>query len=275
MRRVSSEPENSGKITSDDANDALWRSPAANMVRRFPGQKRAAECPQPNEWGMACPEPGISPLVGILIIAPRLLVREGIARILVPEKFSILASVSKISELSPSSIGRHQSLLLIIDASDDMEAAIEQIRQFRCRFSAGRVAVLNDRSQPNEMVSALRAGANAYLSNVENLEVFIKSLEVVMLGETLLWRGSLSYILERPTVLTPNNARTLRLSEQERDILRCLAKGATNRAIASDMDVDLSTAKRHVRGVLQKIRARNRTQAAMWALKQWDCLQGK
>jgi DNA-binding NarL/FixJ family response regulator len=85
--------------------------------------------------------------------------------------------------------------------------------------------------------------------------------------KTLLSRGSLSYILKHsipPKVL---------LSERQQDILRCLAKGATNRVIASKIDVDLITVKNRVRAVLYKIRARNRTQAAVWALRQWDNLQ--
>jgi DNA-binding NarL/FixJ family response regulator len=215
--------------------------------------------------------------IAIVLVGPRFLIREGIARILVPGNFRIVASASSIGEVALSSLSQHESILLMIDASDDLEAAIVQIEQFKIHHPAGRVAVINDRSRPSDMITALRAGANAYLANIENCDAFIKSLEVVMLGETLLWSASLPHILEQSggaadgakgakVLSASENSRRLRLSERQEFILRCLAEGATNRVIASKIDVEEATVKVHVRTVLQKIRARNRTQAAVWAL---------
>ncbi|MBV9517392.1 MAG: response regulator transcription factor [Hyphomicrobiales bacterium] len=217
--------------------------------------------------------------ISIILVGSRFLIREGIARILIPENFRILASVPKICELALSSVSQFQPLLLMIDGSDDMAAALEQVTCFKTNYPKGRVAVMNDRSQPNHMISALRAGANAYLVNIENCDSFIKSLEVVMLGETLLWSGYLPNLLEHSPGENPDdgvaNVKALaapqingtpRLSERQQCILRCLAEGATNRVIANKIDMEEATVKVHVRTVLQKIRARNRTQAAVWAL---------
>lgn len=217
--------------------------------------------------------------IAIILVGPRFLIREGIARILIPENFRIVASVSKIGEVALNSASQHQPLLLMIDASDNMNVAIEQMAQFKAHHPTGRVAVVNDRSQPNDMISALRAGANAYLVNIGNCDAFIKSLEVAMLGETLLWSGEQSNLLEQSlgideeeevanvaALAPPEDNRTPRLSARQEYILRCLAEGATNRVIASKIDVEEATVKVHVRTVLQKIRARNRTQAAVWAL---------
>jgi len=217
--------------------------------------------------------------IAIILVGPRLLIREGIARILLAENFHIIASVSDIETIGPGSIPLHQSLLLMIDATEDTATAISQIARFKSDHPAGRVVVMNERSEPAAMISALRAGAHAYLTNVENCDAFVKTLEVVMLGETLLWSGNLVHILDHslrahsgdhaadPKELAaakPNRAPLL--SARQQYILQCLAEGATNRVIANKIAVEEATVKVHVRTVLQKIRARNRTQAAVWAL---------
>jgi two-component system, NarL family, nitrate/nitrite response regulator NarL len=267
------------EVPPDASKNVLLGDRGKNAkARKTEDQKSAARRTQTNcDVGDS---QGAAPPIGIVLVAPRLLFREALARILIPENFCIAASASNISEVMPSS-RHHQSLLLIIDATDDMGAAIGQITEFKARYPAGRVAVINDRSQPKDMVLALRAGVNAYVSKVESLEAFIKSIQVLMLGQTLLWPGNLSHILEhsaRPSFAAelgkvvagaaPSDGRIPRLSRRQRSVLRCLVEGATNKVIASTIDVDENTVKGHVRAVLHKINARNRTQAAVWALKQ-------
>jgi two-component system nitrate/nitrite response regulator NarL len=55
------------------------------------------------------------------------------------------------------------------------------------------------------------------------------------------------------------------LSRREAEILRCLMKGLPNKVISRELDVAEATVKVHVKAILRKIGARNRTQAAMWA----------
>ena len=56
-----------------------------------------------------------------------------------------------------------------------------------------------------------------------------------------------------------------RLSGREAQILHCLTKGASNKLIARDLGVAEATIKVHVKAILRKVKAANRTQAAMWA----------
>jgi two-component system nitrate/nitrite response regulator NarL len=72
-----------------------------------------------------------------------------------------------------------------------------QIESFKHRYRAGRVAVLAHQHQLTDMVSAFRLGADAYLVKVPTCDTFIKSLELVMLGVTLLPPEILTFISER------------------------------------------------------------------------------
>jgi two-component system nitrate/nitrite response regulator NarL len=169
-----------------------------------------------------------------------------------------------------------------------LHAAARQIELFKKRHPTGRIAVLADHNQPNDIVSAFRAGANAYFVKVAPCDAFIKSLELVMLGETILPAAMLSMIPDG-TVDHNDNRRqeavelfgrkvaagdcleaggddTPRLSVREKCILNCLIEGDSNKVIARKIDIAEATVKVHVKAILRKVRVHNRTQAAIWAM---------
>ena len=135
--------------------------------------------------------------IGTVIVGPNVLLREGLARILSAADFRILASTSGVDDPVLSSLPQEQPILLIIDVSDDFDPALGQIVSFKHRYPAGRVAVLAHQHQLTDMVSAFRLGANAYLVKVATCDTFIKSLELVMLGVTLLPPEILTFISDR------------------------------------------------------------------------------
>ena len=142
-------------------------------------------------------ERGATVPIGTVLVGPNVLLREGLARILSAADFSILGSASGVDDPLLSSLPQEQPILLIIDASDDFDTALGQIESFKNRHPAGRVAVLAHEHQLTDMVSAFRLGANAYLVNVATCDTFIKSLELIMLGVTLLPPEILAFISDR------------------------------------------------------------------------------
>jgi DNA-binding NarL/FixJ family response regulator len=222
------------------------------------------------------------------LVGSRALILEGITRILTPTRFCVIASALSIDDLSPELLPKDELLLLIIDAGDNPVASVEQIKLFKGRYPTGRIAVLADRCQSNEVISAYRAGANAFLVKVSAGNVLIKSLELVMLGETIIPPAILSSIstgddrhgpgvYAHPSSREPNTADELirgdgdsvlvpKLSAREKCILRCLLNGDANKVIARKVDISEGTVKVHVKAILRKIRVQNRTQAAIWAM---------
>ena len=135
--------------------------------------------------------------IGTVLVGLNVLLREGLARILSAADFRILASASGIDDPVLSSLPQEQPILLIIDVSDDFDAALAQIVTFKHRYPAGQVAVLAHQHHLTHMVSAFRLGANAYLVKVTTCDTFIKSLELVMLGVTLLPPEILTFISDQ------------------------------------------------------------------------------
>src|SRR5260370_16314365 len=118
-----------------------------------------------------------------ILVGKSILLREGLARILRSASFRILASVSCADDLVPSKLQLHQPLFLVIHTGDDCDAAVEQVKLFRTQYPAGRIAIVADHYRPSELVSAFRAGANGYFAHLMTCDLFIKSIDLVMMGE--------------------------------------------------------------------------------------------
>jgi two-component system, NarL family, nitrate/nitrite response regulator NarL len=204
------------------------------------------------------------------------LLREGLCRILAAAGFRIGGSVGHIEELLPSSLPTDQSISLVIDAGDDHEAAVGQIEIFKQEHPDAPVAVLVNQCDLAGTVAAYRAGANAYLVN-PSCDAFIKSLELVMMGESIFPAAVLNLLDDRepkpsvnsfpssPSAVRESNGNP-RFSDREEIILRYLIEGLSNKVIARKLEIADATVKVHIKSILRKIRVQNRTQAAIWAM---------
>jgi two-component system nitrate/nitrite response regulator NarL len=218
-----------------------------------------------------------------VLLGSSALVREGLKRILRAANFDIVASASSIDDADLSSLALQKPTLLIIDSGDASEAAVEQVRASKKQHPAARVAMLADHYRIDHIVSAFEAGADAYFVSVANWNTFIKSLELVMLGEKFLPSALLPYILNNegrraseqiahdlaetgPALRKMEYDATPHLSAREKCIVNYLIEGYSNKSIARKIDIAEATVKVHVKTILRKIRVQNRTQAAIWAI---------
>lgn len=145
---------------------------------------------------------------------------------------------------------------------------IEAIQRLQALPTPPRALVLTSFTGDNKVVPALRAGAAGYLlKDVDPLELEA-AIRTVHRGGTLL----------SPTASTPvidavrgdasiDDTRLAQLSPRERDVLACLARGLSNRAISDELYVSEKTVKTHVSSILSKLRVSDRTQAAVFALR--------
>lgn len=219
--------------------------------------------------------------VTVLVGANELL-REGLIRILDAEKFRILSSAACVHDLLQKSLPQHRSILLIVDVDGTGgDAGFGQIADFKAMYPTSHVVALADQCRSNDIVSAFRAGADAYLTKAAARETFIKAIELVMLGQTVLPAETSTFIQEIWPIMKYDAVRDLAsvaveiededrelsvLSNREKCILRCLIEGESNKIIARKIDIAEATVKVHVKAILRKIRVRNRTQAAVWAM---------
>ena len=128
------------------------------------------------------------------------------------------------------------------------------------------VVVLTSAAEDEHLLRAMQAGATSYLLKTSPAEHVIAAVRdaaagTASLSPELLTR--LTQALRRPPPPDPLQP----LSPRERDVLRLIAQGHSNRQIAKDLAIGEQTVKTHVRGILTKLGLQDRVQAAIFALR--------
>ncbi|WP_183452240.1 LuxR C-terminal-related transcriptional regulator [Microvirga lupini] len=212
-----------------------------------------------------------------VLICQNILLRTGISHILSGTRFEIAEETGAPATLSALPEGV-PVLFLICDGRSPCEHA-QTIKDLKEQNPHARVVILADNLDPQEVIQICREGLDGLCTTTMGRHAIVKALELVMLGEifipgavglTLLdqLRSGQAGGLSQLITLSPANDPALlmnKLSEREAQILRCLTQGASNKLIARELGVAEATVKVHIKAILRKVKAVNRTQAAMWA----------
>ncbi len=204
------------------------------------------------------------------LISDSLLLRSGLQHILQGTPFALLDPARcQDPAVEPA--------LVIIEANQNTDRVLQTARQVREQFPAVRIVALADQFDLGFVRVGHDAGLNGFCLTATSPGVLIRLLELVMLGETVMPSAVLRSVaggaaLERDRLHQDNTAgpylsdlKACKLSARETEILSCLREGAPNKVIARELDITEATIKVHVKAILRKIGAANRTQAAMWA----------
>jgi DNA-binding NarL/FixJ family response regulator len=120
---------------------------------------------------------------------------------------------------------------------------------------------------PAELAQAHRFGAGGLLLKDFSKERLVAAIERVADGGQIWSREEIRRVTG---VLTSNRlaaSADVPLTRREADVLRCIASGQTNRQIAGELGISCETVKEHVQHVIRKIGVSDRTQAAVWAVR--------
>jgi NarL family two-component system response regulator LiaR len=141
---------------------------------------------------------------------------------------------------------------------------IETTRRMRAVLPKIKVVVLTADPDDARVVAALRAGAIGFVRKDSEPEVFLDAVRAAAQGRSIFpaLTGDSLHDLAR------GGSAAESLTEREKDVLRQLALGRTNKEIAAALHVSEETVKTHVGNILSKLQLGHRTQAALYALKQ-------
>lgn len=159
--------------------------------------------------------------------------------------------------------------LILLDLNMKGMSGIETLRALRDADLAARILILTVSDAADDLVSAIRAGADGYLLKDMEPEELLARIVEAMRGRIVI-SESLNGLLARSLRDEAQAAeRSLApLTERERDILGCLASGLSNKLIARDLNIAEGTVKVHIKNLLKKLKFRSRLEAAVWAIDQ-------
>jgi len=140
-------------------------------------------------------------------------------------------------------------------------------RLIKQRHPEIRVLVLTSFVDDEHILPSIRAGAAGYLLKDIDPDDLATAIKAAYHGQTVLHPHVMTYLAERATQAGNTGDPFAELSERELDVMRLLARGLTNHAIATQLMVSENTVRTHVSNILAKLDLRDRTQAALLALQ--------
>ena len=208
--------------------------------------------------------------IRILLVDDQPLFREGLRTLLsVHADFEVVGEAGNGEE----AIRLVRSLFPSVVLMDLQMPVVDGVAATRSLYEEQpdcRVIVLTTFDDDEMVFDGLRAGAVGYLLKDAPSEKLAEAIRVAARGETFLQPSVAAKVVAEFARLTRKRVQTANsaiepLSERELEILRLIARGASNREIASTIFLAEGTVKNHVTNILGKLEVRDRTQAALKA----------
>ena len=204
----------------------------------------------------------------VLIVDDHPLFRRGLlqllrtipAFVLVGEAASGAEGLALARELRPD--------LILLDLNMRDGDGLDMLRGLRTARSEARVVMVTVSDSGEDVVAALRGGAEGYLLKDMEPEAMLEALQAVAAGRVVI-PPQLNHLLAAALrgESRPQSAGAAGLTEQELRILEKIAAGLSNKQIGRELDIAEGTVKVHVKHILRKLELRSRVEAAVWAVE--------
>jgi DNA-binding NarL/FixJ family response regulator len=208
-------------------------------------------------------------VIRVALVDDQAIVRTGLARILSPaDGFEVVAecadgveAVERLPEVRPD--------VVLMDIRMPRLDGIAATAQLRVAVDTAAVLVLTTFGEDEVLWGAVEAGAAGFVLKDSSAEDLIAAVRAVAGGAAWFDRGVAPRVLERyRRVVAPatrDAARLELLTDREHDVLRLMARGATNAEIAAALHVAEATVKTHVGSIFMKLDVRDRAAAIVFA----------
>ena len=203
----------------------------------------------------------------ILIIDDHPLFRKGVAQLIamaprlqvVGEASNGEQGVAMAKELDPD--------MILLDLHMTGMGGIETLKAIRDAGSDCRVVILTVSDNADDLVAAIRSGADGYLLKDMEPEDLLTAIDEALNGRTVIGErlnGLLARAIRDEAAAKQRDMAAL--TDREKEILQGLAQGLSNKLIARNLDITEATVKVHVKNLLKKLGFHSRLEAAVWAV---------
>jgi NarL family two-component system response regulator LiaR len=201
----------------------------------------------------------------VVIIEDHALTRAGLRTALQPS-FEVVAEAAD-GVAGWETIVREKPDVAVIDIGIPGLDGITLTKRVRAELPSTRVVIVTMIDLEDEVLAALAAGADAYCLKSSEPERIVDAVRIASEGGAYFDPRIAHVVLARFSGVKPTDARISPLTNRETEILRLISDGRANAEIAESLHIGLGTVKGHIRDILEKLSAADRTQAAVVALR--------
>ncbi|REJ10928.1 response regulator [Halobacillus trueperi] len=160
--------------------------------------------------------------------------------------------------------------VVLMDLMMPVMDGVEATKKLRAAHPEAKVVVLTSYSDQDHVIPALQAGAVGYQLKDVDPDELVKTIRAAFKGEKLLHPKATNLLLEQMSNGGEKKEPGVhfKLTNREKDVLYQITLGKSNKEIASDLYITEKTVKTHVSNLLSKLQVHDRTQAAIYAMKE-------
>jgi len=205
----------------------------------------------------------------VLLADEKEIFREGLARLLDEQEYTEVVSQCSNGNQAIEKVEETKPHVVLMDTDISECDDIKAIRQMHESSPEVKVAMLTDSKHEEDLFSAIEAGAKGYLLKDMKVSDLVASIDLIGKGEVVVSPPLAGMLVDKFSSMKANEAEDKDgLSKREIEVLKLLAKGATNKEIAKVLFIAENTAKVHIKNILEKLQLRNRQQAAAYAVQE-------
>lgn len=160
--------------------------------------------------------------------------------------------------------------MILLDLNMKDMSGIDVLKAVKASGSDARVVMLTVSDQADDLVSALRSGADGYLLKEMEPEDLVSKLSEAAAGHITLTERLINLLAHamRYDASRPKTTSEAGLTDQEQRIIELVAAGKSNKLVARELSITEGTVKVHVKHLLRKLNLRSRVEAAVWYVAQ-------
>lgn len=203
----------------------------------------------------------------IIIVDDHEVMRAGLRAVLANSDFKIVAEAS-CGDVALKLLAKHKVDIVLMDVVMDNGDGLETLAKIKSDYPNVAVLMYSAYSSPNYLSRAIWLGASGFILKTEDRTKLLQALKAVASGKKI-WSKEDYKSLKSGTakVLGVMSAHEPNLTQRETEVLQQVAQGLTNKEIAFQLKISYETVKEHVQHLIQKLEVRDRTQAAVWAVR--------
>ena len=210
----------------------------------------------------------MTPPIRVFIADDHPLVRDGMRALFHTDPAVTLVGEADTGESALTGIAEARPDVALIDLHMPRKGGVEVIWELRQKFPALRILVVTSFGDDEHVFAAIKAGAHGYLLKDTTPDDLLRAVRAVHAGDMPVHPNIAARLIQelRKPLRPPLTEEPL--TPREVEILRHVSQGLTNQEIADLLVVSERTVRTHVSNILEKLHLANRTQAALYALRE-------
>ena len=210
--------------------------------------------------------------IRVAIVDDHGIVRQGLKMLLNRPDIDVIAEGDS-GQAGVTIAEQHQPDVMLLDIRMKEGDGLTYLPQIRAASPETSVIMLTTYANPGYLARAINEGAVGYLSKETEPDSIIEAIYAAQSQARLFDRTLLSQVLQdvidtSPPEPEPTEMPVEVLSDREIDVLKLIATGMSNASIAKALSISVPTVKTHVQHILRKLNVSDRTQAALWAVRE-------